>query len=171
MKYAKILLALWLAGCIDIAAAAGFAESFRDFIVGPEAQARPAPGNLLDKVAGECLACHNGSNAKHVNARAAGTVAPSHGFRTGDHPVGMIYDESVRKDPQGYRPATALHPNIRLVDGRVTCISCHKVKNETVALNETWSSAQPAKPQCTVTKELTTGHSRNKDLCLACHMK
>ena len=170
MKYTKIVLAFWLAGCIDMAAAGSFAESFRDFIVGSEAQARPAPENLLDKVAGECLACHNGSNARHVNARAAGTVAPSHGFRTGDHPVGMVYEESARKDPQGYRPATALHPNIRLVDGRVTCLSCHKVKNETLASRETRSSAQPAKPSCTATKEITMG-PRDKELCLACHTK
>ncbi len=164
MKYAKILLALWLAGGAEIAVAGSFADSFRDFIVGSEAQARPAPVNPVDKVAGECLGCHNGSNAKHVNARAAGTVAPSHGFRTGDHPVGMVYEESVRKGPQDYRPATALHPNIRLVDGRVTCITCHKVKNETL------SSVQPAKPPCTASKEMTMG-PRDRELCLACHIK
>ena len=67
------------------------------------------------------------------------------------------------------RPFTE-NPDIRLVDGRVACITCHKVKNETAALNETLSSAQPAKPQCTVTKELTTGHSRD-ELCLSCHVK
>jgi len=169
VKYANILLAVWLAGGTEIAAAGSFADSFRNFILGVEAQAHPAPENPADKVVGECLGCHNGSTARHVNARAAGTVTPSHGFRTGDHPVGMIYEESVRKDPQSYRPATTLHPNIRLVDGRVTCISCHKVRNEALAANEA-GSTRTANPRCTATKETTMGPG-DKELCLACHVK
>ncbi|MEK7207065.1 MAG: hypothetical protein AAB134_04195 [Pseudomonadota bacterium] len=170
MKYAKILLALWLTGSAEIVSAGSFADSFRDFIVGKEAQASPARGNGLDKVAAGCVSCHNGSAAAHVNVRAAGTVAPMRGFQTGDHPVGMLYEESVRKDPQGYRPAAALHPNIRLVDGSVTCVTCHKARNELLAANETQSPAQPAKPRCAATKEMTTG-PRDKTLCLACHIK
>ena len=171
MKYAKILLALWLAGGTEIVVAGSFADSFRNFILGQEAQAHPAPENLVDKIAGECLGCHNGSTAKNVNVRYSWNGAPSHGFSMdNDHPVGMVYEESVRNKPRGYWPASIMNPDIRLVDGRVACITCHKVKNETAALNETLSSAQPAKPQCTVTKELTTGHSRD-ELCLSCHVK
>ena len=172
MKYAKFLLALWLASSTDMVAAGSFMDSLRNFIVGREAQARPAPENLVDKVASECLGCHNGSTANNVNMQTAGAKMPIHDFSSNDdHPVGMVYQDSVRRDPKNYRPATALHPNIRLVDGRVTCITCHKVKNETVAINEAWSPDQPAKPQCTATKEITVGRSRDDKLCLACHIK
>ncbi len=170
MKYAKILLALWLASCTDIVAAGGFLDSLRNFVAGPEAQAQPAPENLVDKVASGCLGCHNGSMPRNVNVHSTRSVAPTHDFRgDDDHPVGMVYAESVRKNPRGYRPATTLNWNIRLVDGRVTCATCHKLKNEVVAFNETWASDQPVEPQCTATHEITTGPG-DKDLCLACHL-
>jgi hypothetical protein len=172
MKYAKILLALWLASSTEIVAASSFMDSLRNFIAGREAQAYPAPENLVDKAAGECLECHNGSMTHNVNVRTAGAKAPIHDFRANDdHPVGLVYQDSVRRDPRNYRPAIALHPNIRLVDGRVTCITCHKVKNETMAFNEARSSDQPVEPQCTATKEITMGNSRDDKLCLACHVK
>ena len=172
MKYAKFLLALWLASSTEIVAAGSIADSIRDFFLGPDAQARPAPENLVDKIAGECLGCHNGSMTHNVNVRTEGTKAPIHDFSSNDdHPVGMVYQDSVRRDPQNYRPANALHPNIRLVDGRVTCITCHKVKNETVAFNGAWLPDQPVNSQCTATKEITMGRSRDDKLCLACHIK
>lgn len=172
MKYAKILLALWLASSTEIVVAGSFMESLRDFIVGREAQVRPAPENLIDKVASACLGCHNGSMTHNVNVRTERTRVPLHDFSSNDdHPVGMVYEESARRDPRNYRPATALHPNIRLVDGRVTCITCHKVRNEMVAFNGKWSSDQPVEPQCTATKEVTMGNSRDDKLCLACHIK
>lgn len=168
MKFAKILLALWLAGGAELAVAGGFADSFRDFIVGSEAQARPTSDTALDKAVGECLGCHNGSAATHINARSAGTVAPTHGFQTLDHPVGMLYEQSMRKDPRSYRPAVSLHPNIQLVDGKVACVSCHQLKKAMPDLApERLASAQP---QCTASRELTTG-PRDKELCLACHVK
>ncbi len=170
MRYARILFTLWLVGSAEIVAAGGFLDSLRNFVAGPEAQAQPAPENPVDEVASGCLGCHNGSMPRSVNVRAARSVAPIHDFRANDdHPVGVVYEESVRKNPRDYRPATTLNPNIRLVDGRVTCITCHKVKNEVVAFNETWSSAQPANPQCTATHEVTTGQG-DKELCLACHV-
>ena len=172
MKYARILLALWLVGSAEIVAAGSFADSIRNFFLGPDTQIRPAPENLVDKIASECLGCHNGSMANDINMHATGTSKLIHDFRSNDdHPVGMVYQDTVRRDPQNYRPAIALHPNIRLVDGRVTCITCHKVKNETVAFNGAWSTDQQVSPQCTATKERTMGGARDDKLCLACHVK
>ncbi len=168
MKYAKVLMALWLASGAELAVAGGFADSFRDFIVGSEAQARPTPDTALDKVAGECLGCHNGSAATHITTRAAGTVAPVRGFQTLDHPVGMLYEQSVRKDPRSYRPGASLHPNIQLVDGKVACVSCHQLKK--AMPDQAIERIASAQPQCTASRELTTG-PRDKELCLACHVK
>lgn len=170
MRYARILFTLWLVGSAEIVAAGSFLDRLRDFVAGPEAQAQPAPENSADKITSGCLGCHNGSMPRGVNVRAARGVAAIHDFRSNDdHPVGVVYAESVRKNPRGYRPATALNPNIRLVDGRVTCITCHKLKNEVVAFNETWASDQPMEPQCTATHEITIGQG-DKDICLACHV-
>lgn len=175
MKHARILLALWLAGSAEIVVAGNFADSLRNFIVGSESQALPAPENPVDRIASDCLGCHDGSMpASEIvrNARGAGTIASTHDFRgDDDHPVGILYVESIRKDPGGYRPPAALNPKIRLVDGRMTCITCHQVKNEILAFNETSSSAQAMKPQCTATREITMGSLRDDKLCLACHVK
>src|SRR3989304_2752949 len=107
MKYAKILLALWLAGGTEIVAAGSFADSFRNFTRGQEAQAYPAPENLVDKIAGECLGCHNGSTAKNVNVRYSWNGAPSHGFRMDSDPPGaMVCEPSGSNNPRGYWPAS-----------------------------------------------------------------
>lgn len=173
MKYIRVIVAFWLVASGEIAVAGKFADSFRNFIVGSEAQARSSQTGPIDKLSNNCIGCHNGSIATHVNVRAAGTVAPTYGFQTRDHPMGMYYEESRRKDPNGYRATTTLHPNIRLVDGRVSCVTCHLVRNETVASltsPEVQIDESGFDQYCTSTKEMTMG-PRDRELCLACHIK
>jgi hypothetical protein len=111
------------------------------------------------------MGCHAG----HIQVRASGTPMQFRGMQTTNHPMGMVYELSVRKDPQGYRPSTALHSNVRLVDGRVTCISCHQLKNENTKPIVDASLSLP-EGRCTATREFTMG-PRDKELCLACHVK
>lgn len=155
------------------ALASSFAEQFQAFVLGAEAQARPLEARdlKLDAIAQGCLQCHDGSRASHVTARGAGAPMQSRGFQTMNHPVGMTYDRSVSKDPNGFRPRSALHPNVRLVEGQVSCVSCHQIKSSaaTAATMEAHLDISQAS-SCTATKELTMGR-HDKDLCLACHIK
>lgn len=152
------------------AMATSLAEHFQAFVLGAQAQAHPREARdlRLDAITQGCLQCHDGSRASHVSVRDAGTPMPIRGSQTLNHPVGMAYDHSVSKDPYGYRSRATLHPNIRLVDGQVTCISCHQIK-----AGVQHASAHPHRGRdtaCTATTELTVGQ-RDKDLCLACHIK
>lgn len=164
------LLGLLTLSCIAPATAAGFGERFRSFVLGTEAQASTRhPG--LDSGSQACLQCHDGARAAHITARTAGSPLPIRGSQTLDHPVGMVYDWSVAKDPQGYKPRAALHPNVRLVDGQVGCVTCHETRTDlTLAAASDQHLQLASNSACTATKQLTMGR-RDHDLCLACHIK
>jgi hypothetical protein len=167
-----LVLILVFAGSTP-AVAASLAEQFQAFVLGAEAQARPLETRdlQLDAIAQGCLQCHDGARASHVSVRPAGSPMPIRGAQTLNHPVGMVYDQSVSKDPRSYRTRTALHPNIRLVDGQVTCISCHQLKPGTDAVPGLQARLEPGQfTNCTASKELTMG-PHDKELCLACHIK
>ncbi len=162
-----------LFGSSTPALATSLAEHFQTFVLGAQAQARPLETRAmqLDAIAQGCLQCHDGSRASHVSARNAGSHMPMSGSRTLNHPVGMAYDLSLSKDPHGYRPRAALHPAIRLVDGQVTCISCHQIKSSAAPAPDLQAHLdQGQDPTCTATGKLTVGQ-RDKELCLACHIK
>lgn len=169
-----VLVVLILAfGGSTPALAASLAEHFQTFVLGAQAQARPLEARdlRLDTIAQGCLQCHDGSRASHVSVRNAGTPMPVRGSQTLNHPVGMAYDQSVSKNPHGYRPRAALHPDIRLVDGQVTCISCHQIKTGAAPMPAMQAYLdQRQDTSCTASKELAVGQ-RDKDLCLACHIK
>ena len=149
--------------------AGGFGDNFRNFVLGNETQAKSTSG--LDTSARACLQCHDGSRATHVSARSAGGPLEIRGSQTLNHPIGMIYDQSAMKDPQGYKSRTALNPNIRLVEGQVSCISCHQTRTDmTLAAAGDAPIQVPNASVCTATKELTVGR-RDRDLCMACHNK
>ena len=164
------LLGILTLSCVAPASAAGFGEHFRSFVLGTEAQASARqPG--LDSSSQGCLQCHDGSRAAHVTARTAGSPLPIRGSQTLNHPVGMVYDQSAAKRPQDYQPRNALPPQIRLVDGQVGCVSCHETRNDlTLAAAGDTLPRLASTSTCTATKELTMGR-RDRDLCLACHIK
>jgi len=167
-----VVLILFFGGATP-AMAMSLAEHFQAFVLGAEAQARPLEAHdvRLDTIAQGCLQCHDGSRASHVPVRHTGTPMPIRGARTLNHPVGMVYDQSVSKDPHGYRPRAALHPNIQLVGGQVTCVSCHQTKTGAVPVPALQAHLDQGRDtSCTATRELTVGQ-RDKDLCLACHIK
>jgi len=148
----------------------GLADRFRDFVVGNAAQANSRASGL-DTSARACLQCHDGSRATHVSARSAGGPLEVRGSQTLNHPIGMVYDQSAMKDPQGYKSRTALHPNVRLVDGQVSCVSCHQTRTDlTVAAAGDVQLELTNASTCTATKELTVGR-RDRELCMACHNK
>lgn len=151
---------------------ADFSDDFRAYILADE-----APGHRSNTVAASidfsaqsCLTCHDGSHASPITVRRRGSPLQIRGSQTLNHPIGMNYDESARHDPQGYRARSSLHPNIQLVDGQVTCVSCHQVRTTTLASTSYNVNATARVNGCTATKELTTGYG-DRALCLACHIK
>jgi len=156
--------------CIAPASAAGFADRFRSFVLGAEAQAGARqPG--LDSSSQACLQCHDGSRAAHVSVRTAGSPMPIRGSQTLNHPVGMIYDLSAARSPQDYQPRNTLPSRVRLVDGQVSCVSCHETRTDfTLAAAGDQLPQLASSSSCTATKQLTMGR-RDRDLCLSCHNK
>jgi len=165
-----VLLVLLPLLSFEPAFAAGVGEAFRSFIVGAGSQtAIRAPG--LDASSQACLSCHDGSRASHVTIRSAGSPLQIRGSQTLNHPVGMVYDQSATRRPQDYRPRASLPPNIRLVNGQVSCVSCHATRNDlTLASAGDELPTLASTSTCTATRQLTTGR-RDRDLCLACHNK
>lgn len=150
--------------------AGGIGDSFRNFVLGNEVQAKSGASGL-DTSARACLQCHDGSRATHVTARSAGGPLEIRGSQTLNHPIGMVYDQTVMKDPQGYKSRAALHPNIRLVEGQVSCISCHQTRTDrTVAAAGDVHLELTNTSTCTATKQLAVGRG-DRDLCMACHNK
>jgi len=118
------------------------------------------------------MKCHNGKKAVHITFREAGTPMEIRGSRTVNHPVGMRYDYYSMLRPGEYQPKSLLNPAIRLVDGRVTCLSCHalKEKKKTRSVMRAAGESLYAMNDCTASGELTVG-PRETDLCMGCHIK
>ncbi len=82
-------------------------------------------GGPIDGQSRRCLQCHDGITASESTNP---TASSSHQF--GDlgrnHPVGIPYDNPTlgRKRTQ-LRPEHSLPPEVRLPDGKVSCVSCH----------------------------------------------
>jgi len=128
----------------------------------------------LDGRATSCLACHDGRRATYVAVRGTeGTMLWGASGSAG-HPVGMNYARAAAHKPAEYVPLARLDPAIRLVEGRVTCLSCHKLAESYQPrdpdLIKAARSPGPARPsRCTASSKLTVG-PRRSDLCLSCHV-
>ncbi len=64
-----------------------------------------------------------------ANARCAAMVAcilaAPVTVGAGDHPVGVDYHAAAAANPLAYTPPRLLPPQIRLLNGKVDCVSCH----------------------------------------------
>jgi hypothetical protein len=70
---------------------------------------------------GLCMSCHDGTIAGTITAHSA----TSGGMDLGaNHPVGIDYLASVRRDPGSFRDPM-MNDRIVLEEGKVACISCH----------------------------------------------
>lgn len=157
--------------------AGSIGDSFKSWLLGSEAQASMLidyqPG--LDRIAQGCVQCHNGVRARHITVKDAD--APLQFSSSGvqvNHPVGMNYDDYVATRAGNYTLRDSLDSNIILVNGKVTCVSCHRLK-ETEESNNIfeagWDENQSAwavTESCSSSREFTVG-PRETDLCLACH--
>ncbi len=93
--------------------ASGHADSSKDY------------SNLrLDQFSLQCMACHeSATDGFDVRISNSGIVRHSDGL--GNHSIGAIYADYASK--RAYWPAASLPSEIKLPEGKVSCISCHKV--------------------------------------------
>ena len=179
MKYVQCCVAALLLNLITVQAvfAGSLGDRFRNWLLGSEAQAATLTDTWpeLDKIAQGCVQCHDGARATHITIKDAET--PPQLAISGaqvNHPVGMYYDDYATAMTGRYTPRFSLDPNIVLVNGKVTCISCHRLK-ETATSDSVaelrWDEVQPVPidaEYCSASEQLTVG-PRETDLCLACH--
>ncbi len=171
MRKALVIIG-YLCALASPAAAADFGDTFREWLLGPEVQAstRESMAVQLDAVSQSCMGCHNGTAATHISLKNARSPLQALGTMNVNHPVGMDYGEYASRNPLGYQPGALLDPNIRLVDGKVGCVSCHQLKVEMPQAMAVALSAPAVNSICPASRRLTVGPKKS-DLCLACHIK
>ena len=114
------------------------------------------------------MGCHDGSHEAAGGIERPVTPDRTPGWGEENHSVGMNYEESVMRDPLSCAPRTQLDPRIRLVDDRVSCISCHELKAEFRSYLPPTAVSGAASQECMVEHELTVGPETH-NLCMACH--
>ncbi len=110
------------------------------------------PLNPVDAVSGMCLSCHDGSVGSLTKV-GMGYWRHSEDFFQQDaglHPIGVDYRKATSLD-RSLRPISSLDPRIKLVNGKVSCISCH--------------DPYSTRPMMLVMS------NRGSRLCLECHIK
>jgi len=149
--------------------AGSFSDTFRNFVLGPEAHAGTLPAVQLpvSSQASNCMQCHNGSAGPRVNMKHAGTPMQFRGHLSIDHPVGMDYNQYAYKRPESYVMPTRVDARILFEDGKVTCVSCHQTESEQVALSGV-TQTRTGSQLCNVGAGYTTGPNRTR-LCMGCH--
>lgn len=106
----------------------------------------------LDPISKECIACHDGFLAKEARYRiSGGHQKQSTNFDTvlGAHPVGMDYDQY--RWNKHYVPTESFPTDMVLMDGKVTCVTCHNLLGNY--------------------KKYLVVDSDKSELCLSCHIK
>ncbi|HRX85493.1 MAG TPA: cytochrome c3 family protein [Phycisphaerae bacterium] len=112
---------------------------------------RHGSGGSLDMESRRCMECHDGVTAREYNNSSPWNRGGSYvGDRRRDHPVGVAYP---RRTPAGYdstfRFPSQLPKQMRLPEGKVSCVSCHDLY-----------APEP---------ELLTVPIQESRLCLTCH--
>ena len=149
--------------------AGSFSDAFKNFVLGPEANAGTLPAVQLPATsqASNCMQCHNGNAGPQINMKHAGTPMQFRGHLSIDHPVGMDYNRYAHKSPDTYVVPARMDKRILFEEGKVTCVSCHQIENEPVAQSD-GIYTQTGSQHCNVGPGYTTGSNRSR-LCMGCH--
>ncbi|MDP3149582.1 MAG: hypothetical protein Q8N83_10690 [Ignavibacteria bacterium] len=115
----------------------------------------------------KCMICHDGSIGRSIDVSRNLSLSNVDQFSNAtDHPIGMKYDSIYFQKPDEYVNPRLLTKSIQLVEGRVSCISCHHIVS---TLNTTIRFTQTVYNQCPV--DTKANNMDRKYLCLACHLK
>lgn len=128
--------------------------SFAILVFVSDAQAMSRKTVRLDSATKACMMCHKMDTGKHFG--------PSHTA----HLVGMDYVSVAELDPT-LVTAGRLDPRIKLVDGRISCITCHReydAESHRVSDEDRNNADAPMYPFLRV-------DNRGSGLCLKCHKK
>ncbi len=109
--------------------------------------------NPVDFVSAVCISCHDGMVSANVhfkvwdrNDRGA--------TMNGSHPIGQNYEEIQLHNYRMFAPVDKVQATLKLVNGRVSCVTCHDVFN----------------PNNTDNLKLAVDN-RGSKLCFTCHLK
>ena len=107
-------------------------------------------GENLDSFSAGCLSCHDGKSASNVrpNFRNSPNKKSIMMMISGKHPIGMDYEKYAMSNHH-LKSLDEMGQNLTLVEGRVSCITCH----------------DPLSPE---NNHLVATQS-GVDLCSACH--
>ncbi len=115
----------------------------------------------------KCMICHDGSIGISIDVNRNISFSNVNQFSNSkDHPIGMKYDSVYFQKPDEYVNPVSLTKSIQLVDGKVSCISCHQTLT---AQSSPINYMQTVYTQCSV--DTKTNNIDMKYLCLACHLK
>jgi len=158
-----------LLGTSYAAHAGSFSDAFKNFVLGAEANAGTLPAVQLPSTsqASNCMQCHSGNAGPRITMKHAGTPMQFRGHLSIDHPVGMDYNRYAYKNPDTYVVPARMDKRILFENGKVTCVSCHQIKNEPVAQADVIHT-RTASQRCNVGTGYTTGSSQTR-LCMGCH--
>jgi len=115
-------------------------------------------GARLDEASRQCIGCHEG---------VLSGVMVSH-IVASEHPVGVNYQDIAARNPSLVRPG-ALPPAVKLVGGRISCITCHvayEEKNHQALAEERRRERTGGGPDPMLRIDNTGSR-----LCMACHRK
>lgn len=82
-----------------------------------------------------CMSCHDGSIGPEANVFFADSIEgfadlfPS-SHPEGVHPVDIDYAAAAQKRPSAFTPEGALPDELRLSEGAVTCVTCHRAASK-----------------------------------------
>ncbi len=159
----SVCLAVLLFVAPAIAWSAEFSETLKSFVLGEQAEASTLSANEhLGRKDDACMQCHNGSSARGIAVKSAGSPMHFIGHTSVDHPVGMSYAASALRDPGSYVPPAMLDHRIELSDGRVGCVSCHQ---SPAATRHSIKQVKADSEVCSSGGSLTIQNG----LCLSCH--
>lgn len=123
----------------------------------------------LDIESQRCMSCHDGSRGKIVELRPKGAPLEFDAtWRTKNHSIGMNYQTSYDENPNEYVAPSMLHSRIKIIDGKIGCLSCHVAQNDLVA--SLTGGGSLSNNECTVDIEATQ-EAFQGSLCIQCHVR
>lgn len=113
---------------------------------------------VLDAESTRCLKCHEGGLKGNRVCHRGGC----------DHPIGVDYAAAARRNPSLPRAST-LDPALRLIDGRIGCLTCH-VPFDSKNHLDLYAKRVETYEATGVDNMLSVDNNASR-LCMSCHRK